>query len=134
VVLPDEVSGKCIELWLSGSARPIVLSKELANVQERHDQEVKCFKAGFFDGKAPVAIGGVPALHLNSHLRQFVLSWPMSWVGVNADQVVAFIVWWGLVGKDVPPHEVAHDEKLRPCGDNRKSKEFFCCHVVTVAS
>ena len=54
--------------------------------------------------------------------------WPMSWVGVNADQAVAIIVWWGLVGKDVPPHEVAHDEKLRPCGDNRKAEEFFCCH------
>ena len=48
----------------------------------------------------------------------------MSWVGVNADQVVAFIVWWSLVGKDVPPHEVTHDEKLRPCGDHGQSEEF----------
>ena len=128
VVLPDEVSGKCIELGLSGSTRPVVLSKELADVQEGHDQEVKSFEAGFFDGKPSVTIGGIPALHLNSHLGKLVLGWSMPGIGVDTDQVVALVVRRSLVGKDVPPHEVAHDEEFRSCGDNRKSKEFFCCH------
>lgn len=112
MVFTDEVSGKREEVWFSGSIDPVVLSKEFADVQESHDQKVKGFKAGFFDGKPSVAIGGVPTLYLNSDLRQLVIGWPMAWIRMDADQIVALVVCWSLVGKDIPTHEVTHDEEL----------------------
>src|SRR5206468_3658856 len=123
-----EFSGEREDFRLPVARSAVVFPEELADVQEHYDQKVEGFEAGLFDRKSSVAIGGVSALHLNSHLRKLVFVWPMAGVGMNADQVVALVVLRGRVGEDDSAHEVAHDEVLRSCGDNWKSKELLLRH------
>jgi len=39
---------------------------------------------------------------------------------MDTDQIVAFVIPWGLVSKDISPHEVAHDKVFCTCGYPRQ--------------
>jgi len=74
--------------------------------------EVKRIEAGFFDRKSSVTIRGVAALHLHTDLSQLALPRLMPRVGMDADKIVALVVWRRFVRQDVSTHEVAHHEEL----------------------
>jgi hypothetical protein len=78
-------------------------------------------------------IRGVAALNLNRDLGEFTGKGNVPRVGVNADQVIAFVVRRGFVCEDVPPHQVPHDEELGTSRDNWESEKILlhrsCCSV-----
>ena len=64
------------------------------------------------DREPTVAVRGVAALDLHPDLCHLVRLRLVAWVGVDADDVVAFVVRRGLVRQDVPAHQMAHHQKL----------------------
>lgn len=78
---------------------------EVANIEECDDEEVERVEGTGFDWKAPVRVRRQPAFYLNPELTR-----TDSRVGVNADEVIPFIIWRGLVCQNIPSHQVAHGE------------------------
>jgi hypothetical protein len=107
------------------SRRAIVPSEELPDVQEGHDQEIECIEANRLDWEPSVAIRGVAALDLNPDLGGFTGMGDVRRVGMDADQVIAFVVRRGFVGEDVPPDQVPHDEELGTSGDDGESEKVL---------
>ena len=121
-MLSNEVDGEGIELRVGGPfldhAR-LMLAEEVPHVDEDTDQVVERREGASLHRKASVAIGSEPTLYLHSDLAGI-----HSRVGVDADEVVALVVGRRLVGEDVPPHEMAHDEILRSKGDHGEAEEL----------
>src|SRR5260221_14748322 len=99
-----------------GSVAP---TAEVADVEENGNEEVKGVERGCLDGEAACA-RLIAALDLHAYLRQLAWARAVARVGMNTDEVVALIARRCLVGEDVPPHEVTHDEIFRALGDDRK--------------
>lgn len=121
VMLANKRGRKRVERGLSLSrphAEAAALGKEVAYVETRHDEEVESVNRPLLDGEAHVVVGGKPALDLHSDLSS-----DLPRIGVNADEVIALVVRWSLVDKDVPAHEVTHNKGLRPQRDDREAGE-----------
>ena len=130
MVLSDEILRESVELWFPLTAGTVVFPEKRADVKEYDDQKIESVERLLFDWETPVAVGGVAALDLHPHLCHFAPLWLMAWLRVDADQVVAFVVRRGLVGEDIPSHQVAHHEKLGTLGHNRKTKPFLFRHLL----
>ena len=48
---------------------------------------------------------------------------------LDANQIIALVIPWGLVSKNVPPHEIAHDKVFCSCGYDGESEELGFWHV-----
>lgn len=118
VMLADELSRKRIELWGGNSRCAIMLAEELANIEKRNDQKIECREAAFFDGESPIAVSGVTALHLYAYLRQLSRGGTVAWIRVDADEVIAFVIWRSLVREDVASHQMPHHEDLGSLRNN----------------
>jgi hypothetical protein len=65
----------------------------------------------------------ISALHLYPDLFR-----ALSWIRVNADEVISLVVWRRLVREDVPAHQVPDDEVLRAKGYNWIAASVFVAH------
>lgn len=61
----------------------------------------------------------IATFRLNSGLKHLILLRLMPWIGMNANQVVTFVILRSFVCHYVPPHQIAHDKVLGTGGDDR---------------
>lgn len=101
VMLLNELTGQGEIL---GRLPPILvtkLAKEKADVQKHDDQIIKSTECLFFDRKCAITISLITTLHLHPDNSGRLLR-----VRMDANEIVAFIVWRGFVGEDIPPHQL----------------------------
>lgn len=113
VMSPDEGARQSVELGVASAVTAGAAVKEVADVQEGNNDKVERSEADVFHGECTIAIALISTLYLNPDLSLLAISGLMSWIRVDANQVVAFVIWWGFVGQDVSSHEMAHDEEIR---------------------
>lgn len=108
VVFSNEFIGQRIDLNFSHSGGTVVLPAEFPDVHKDHREEIKSTNRNLFQGKPSVAIRRVATLDLNSNLSDFAIARDMPRIRMNANEIVAFIVRWRFVSKNVSPHQVPH--------------------------
>src|SRR5438067_4016324 len=97
-------------------------TKEVAHVQECDDEVIEGVDGACLHGKSAAVICSQAALHLHTDLSR-----NPTWIGMNADEIVALVIRRRLVRKDVAPHEIAHDEMLcaqRHDGESRELRRW----------
>jgi len=72
-MLADKLPWQRVELRLPFAIDSVVLAKELPDVEEYDDEEVKRLETGLLHWEPSVAICGVPALDLDPHLGRFAV-------------------------------------------------------------
>ncbi len=110
VVLFDEADWEGVKLRIALAVQ-IPLSSEIPDVEENGDEEIERGEGLLLDQEATIAVRCVTALYLDANLLCLRLS---TGVRMDADQVLAFVVRRGFVGKDIPPHEIALNQEFRP--------------------
>ena len=97
-MLSDVGGGKGVRLGITGALTRMTLRlpKEVAHVQEDDYEVIEGVEGSQLDREPAITVRRQPAFHLNSNLPT-----ASSRAGVNADQVVAFVVGWSLAGQDV---------------------------------
>ena len=120
-MLPDKVLGQGVELWLLGPGAAIVLTIEVADVQEGNNQVVKRIQAFLLHREAPITVRCIATLDLYTDLRLFNGARLMTCVRVDTDQVIAFIPRGRFVSEDVAPHELSHHQVFGSSSDNWQS-------------
>lgn len=123
VVFLDEVPRKCVELGIAASLPSWTLPVEVADVEERNDEEVEGCEGARLYRKGTIAVRLIATLDLNAHGLDGAAR-----VRVDADQVVAFVIRWRLVSENISSHQVADDEKLSTERDDRKAESIFVAH------
>jgi hypothetical protein len=91
--------------WIRASLR---LPEKVADVKERGNEKIELPLGREANVKATVTISGQATLDLDADVLAAA-----AWVRMDAEQVVTFVVGRGLVGEDVPAHEVAHKKLFR---------------------
>lgn len=117
-----------VELWGTEAGRAITTTDEIADIEEDHDEVVEGVEAFFLDREPTVAVGGIAAFDLHSDLGKLSRSRSVSGIGVDADEVVTLVVGRGLVGQNVPPHEVTHNQMFGTGRDNGETEEVVGRH------
>lgn len=90
----------------------VIASVELPDIQKHNNKKIEGIQCFFLNWKATIAIGRISALHLNAHLRPLIFFLFVSWLWVDANEVVTLIALRRLVSQNISPHEVSHDEIL----------------------
>src|SRR5581483_5472600 len=112
VMRPNERRREREEL---GIAAPIfrrtvlALREEVADVEERNDQEIEGSDRSLLDWEASIGITGEATLDLDSDLRTRDTR-----IRMNGDEIVPLIVRRRLVSEDVPTEEMSHHQVLSP--------------------
>ena len=97
----------------------MAFAQEIANVQIRNDQIVECAEGSCFDWETATVIRSQATFDLNANLSRH-----LSWIGVNANEIVALVVRGRFVREDVPSHQVPHNEIFSAQGDHRIPREL----------
>ena len=111
----DELVGQSVELWILPADGSVVPSVELTDVQKGDNQEVECIETRFLDWKPTVAVASVSTFDLDPDLSNLTRGGLMPRIGMDTNQIVAFVVGRCFVCQDVSAHEVPHDQILGTC-------------------
>jgi hypothetical protein len=117
----DELVGQSVELWILPADGSVVPSVELTDVQKGDNQEVECIETRFLDGKPTVAVASVSTFDLDPDLSNLARAGLMPRIGMDTNQIVAFVVGRCFVCQDVSAHEIPHDQILGACRNDRQS-------------
>ncbi|SRR6266550_2704438 len=120
MVFFDEADRERVKFRLLSALKALTFSDEkVTDIQKNCDQKIEASEGLLLDLKATVAICSIAAFYLNADLLC-----DLSRVGVDADQVVSFIMWRRFIGQDVPPHEVALNEELCSMRNHRQPENL----------
>ena len=111
----DKLVGQSVELWFLPTDGSVVPSVELTDIQKGDYQEVEGIETRFLDWKPTVAVASVSTFDLDPDLSNLARAGLMPRIGMDTNQIVAFVVWGGFVRQDVSAHEVPHDQILGTC-------------------
>jgi hypothetical protein len=117
----DELVGQSVELWILPADGSVVPSVELTDVQKGDNQEVECIETRFLDWKPTVAVASVSTFDLDPDLSNLTRAGLMPRIGMDTNQIVAFVVGRCFVCQDVSAHEIPHDQILGACRNDRQS-------------
>ena len=95
------------EFWAFFS-RQSRFAEKTSYIQEHSDHEIEGPKIFTRNDDATIAISLVATFYLHSH-RLYILPW----VGMNANQIVSFVVRRSLIRENITPHQVSLNQKLR---------------------
>ena len=117
----DKLVGQRVELWFLPAYGSVVPSVELTDVQKGDNQEVECIETRFLDWKPTVAVASVSTFDLDPDLSNLARAGLMPRIGMDTNQIVAFVVGRCFVCQDVSAHEIPHDQILGACRNDRQS-------------
>src|SRR4030042_7118053 len=103
----DEGSGQSIKFRRLLARSTITTPIKLSNVQKNRDHKIKCADTAFLNWESPTAVCGIPAFHLNSNLRLLTRTRTVARIGMNANEVIPFIVRRSFISQNIPAHQIA---------------------------
>src|ERR1039457_4232640 len=115
MMLPNKLIWQGIKFSLFRTACSIILTKEFSDIQESDHKKFKSIQRVFFQWKPSVTVSGISTFHLNTNLSAFTVCGLVSGIWMNANQVVAFIVWWSFVSENVSTHQISHYKIFSSC-------------------
>ena len=123
----DELDRERVELRLSKTFTNWFFLVVITVIQENNNDVIESRERFFFNGKSTVTISLVPAFNLHSNLLC-----TLSGVWMYTDKIIAFIVRWSLVRKDIATHKMTNDKVLGTKRDNRVSACVFVSHAISL--
>ena len=124
VVQPDPILRERIELRCKPPFLHWTFSVEIADVEKDNNELIESSEAFRLDEGYPIAVSLVTALDLDTDL---LMGLPR--VRVHTNEVISFILWGCLVGKDVPPQKVSDHKILSGKGHDRQLKDLSFPHL-----
>ena len=124
VVQPDPILRERIELRCKPPFLHWTFAVEIADVEKDNNEVIESSEAFRFDEGYPIAVSLVTALDLDTDL---LMGLPR--VGVHTNEVISFILWRCLVGKDVPPQKVSDRKILSGKRHDRQLKDLSFPHL-----